>query len=134
MSMWGLLLFFFFPNNWKLAHTSLLLWQIQMSAQGKYILLCSYWKFSIAIILEFWMNLVFAMLMVLFTVLCLARNPSLYYFNMRGIQLLLNTFWKWVPWAFLWTLLTTDICVLKSKPCLVYLVCSLTKSHQEYQA
>lgn len=126
--------FYFSPSNWELAHTSLLLWQIQMPAQGKCIILCSYSKFSITIILEFWMNQVFAMLMVLFTVLCLARNPSLYYFNVRGIQLLSNTFWKWVPWAFLWILLTTDICVLKSKPFIVYLVCSLTKSHQEYQA
>lgn len=82
MSMWGSLYkgILQIIENW------------QLPAQRKLLLLHSYSKFPIKMIPEFWMILEFAMVTVLFTVLRLARNPRLYYLNMRGIQLILNTF------------------------------------------
>lgn len=78
MSMWGLL----YKGILQIIEN----WQLPI------LLLHSYSKFPIKMIPEFWMILEFAMVTVLFTVLRLARNPRLYYLNMRGIQLILNTF------------------------------------------
>jgi len=54
----------FFANNRELAHISLLLWLIQLTAQREFLLFHSYSKFPIKMIPEFWMILEFVMLTV----------------------------------------------------------------------